>query len=320
MLTRVTLDRNSDTPLFRQLSVAIEMRIIDGELADGTSLPSVRRLATQFEVAPITVVQAYKELQSRGLVKSIPKRGYFVTIAPDPATPAHDLTRVTELIDAAFAAAQETGIEPLEFLRIAGERIRADGQRVHQVAVVGYRAASLEERVAVVRESLSDLHVGVRGVAFDDLEPASRQEREALTASCGLFLVSVGEVEYAASLLGHPASRIVPMTRVLREDVVDFILAQPETARIGIIAESPDYAQRILSELSRIREFPRAPLVSVVTDTTQVGLVLEESDAVLVGSLAAMRLGDAIPPSTPWIRFVFLPDQQTLARLRARLT
>jgi GntR family transcriptional regulator len=72
------LDARSPIPLYAQIATRIRVAIAAGELEPGAALPSVRQLATQLRVNPATVVQAYRELESSGLVATRHGAGTFV--------------------------------------------------------------------------------------------------------------------------------------------------------------------------------------------------------------------------------------------------
>ena len=72
------LDARSPIPLYAQIATRIRVAIAAGELEPGAVLPSVRQLATQLRVNPATVVQAYRELESSGLVATRHGAGTFV--------------------------------------------------------------------------------------------------------------------------------------------------------------------------------------------------------------------------------------------------
>jgi DNA-binding transcriptional MocR family regulator len=64
------------------LVAAIEGAVAAGELAPGTALPSVRRLATEAGLSPVTVASAIGELRRRGVVVTEPRRGTRVCDGP----------------------------------------------------------------------------------------------------------------------------------------------------------------------------------------------------------------------------------------------
>lgn len=65
-------------PIYVQIRDLIAAAIIDGDYTVGDSLPSVRMLAADQQVNPLTVSKAYQELQSAGLVSARRGLGLFV--------------------------------------------------------------------------------------------------------------------------------------------------------------------------------------------------------------------------------------------------
>lgn len=76
----ININRQSQTPIYKQIVCAIKKMIISNELVTGYKLPSERTLAEELSVHRNTIVKAYAELVSEGLVESSRKRprGYFV--------------------------------------------------------------------------------------------------------------------------------------------------------------------------------------------------------------------------------------------------
>lgn len=88
-MLKITVRRESDTPLYRQITDAVADLIRRGALPPGTRLPPVRELAAELGLTRLTVHSAYAELQARGLIESHVGRGTFVT-ARLPATHRHE--------------------------------------------------------------------------------------------------------------------------------------------------------------------------------------------------------------------------------------
>lgn len=65
-----------DRPIYRQIRDVIVQRVLT--LGDGALLPSVRALATEAGVNPLTVAKAYQDLQASGLVRARKGVGLFV--------------------------------------------------------------------------------------------------------------------------------------------------------------------------------------------------------------------------------------------------
>jgi len=70
-------------PVYRHIAQAIERNITTGALALDFRLPAERELADALKVSRTTVVSAYRDLETRGLVRGYVGRGTFVSAAPD---------------------------------------------------------------------------------------------------------------------------------------------------------------------------------------------------------------------------------------------
>jgi GntR family transcriptional regulator len=69
---------NEDQPIYRQLRDRVVAMILEGVLADGDALPSVRNVAAEYRLNPLTVLKGYQELVDEGLVEKKRGRGMFV--------------------------------------------------------------------------------------------------------------------------------------------------------------------------------------------------------------------------------------------------
>ena len=70
---------DEDLPIYRQLRDRVVAMILDGVLEDGDVLPSVRNVAAEYRLNPLTVLKGYQELVDGGLVEKKRGRGMFVT-------------------------------------------------------------------------------------------------------------------------------------------------------------------------------------------------------------------------------------------------
>ena len=70
---------NEDLPIYRQLRDRVVAMILEDVLGDGDALPSVRNVAAEYRLNPLTVLKGYQELVDEGLVEKKRGRGMFVT-------------------------------------------------------------------------------------------------------------------------------------------------------------------------------------------------------------------------------------------------
>ena len=69
---------NKSQPIYRQIRDRVVAMILDGVLAEGDPLPSVRNVAAEYRVNPLTVLKGYQQLVEEGLVESKRGRGMFI--------------------------------------------------------------------------------------------------------------------------------------------------------------------------------------------------------------------------------------------------
>ena len=71
---------NDSQPIYRQLRDRVVAMILDGVLKEGDPLPSVRNVAAEYRLNPLTVLKAYQELADEELVETRRGRGMFINV------------------------------------------------------------------------------------------------------------------------------------------------------------------------------------------------------------------------------------------------
>jgi GntR family transcriptional regulator len=69
---------NDNQPIYRQLRDRVVEMILDGVLKEGDPLPSVRNVAAEYRVNPLTVLKGYQELVDEQLVEKRRRLGMYV--------------------------------------------------------------------------------------------------------------------------------------------------------------------------------------------------------------------------------------------------
>ncbi|MCL6710695.1 GntR family transcriptional regulator [Pseudoxanthomonas sp. z9] len=75
----VNIQWSDGAPIYRQLKDRVIAMMLDGVLKPGDALPSVRQVAAEYQLNPITVSRAYQELADEALVEKRRGLGMFVT-------------------------------------------------------------------------------------------------------------------------------------------------------------------------------------------------------------------------------------------------
>ena len=109
---------NDNQPIYRQLRDRVVAMILDGVLKEGDPLPSVRNVAAEYRVNPLTVLKGYQELVDEGLVETRRGRGMFINAgARDLLLQGERKKFLAEEWPRLYAAIQRLGLKPEELLQ-----------------------------------------------------------------------------------------------------------------------------------------------------------------------------------------------------------
>jgi GntR family transcriptional regulator len=111
---------NDSQPIYRQLRDRVVAMILDGVLAEGDPLPSVRTVAAEYRVNPLTVLKGYQQLVDEGLVESRRGRGMFINVGARELLLQGERQRfLAEEWPRVWATIQRLGLTPQELLNAA---------------------------------------------------------------------------------------------------------------------------------------------------------------------------------------------------------
>lgn len=74
----IIISNASDNPIYEQIASQIKGMILNGTLAEGQALPSMRLLAKDLRISVITTKRAYEELERDGFIETVAGKGCFV--------------------------------------------------------------------------------------------------------------------------------------------------------------------------------------------------------------------------------------------------
>ncbi|HJT45772.1 MAG TPA: GntR family transcriptional regulator [Chthoniobacterales bacterium] len=129
----MTREWNDSQPIYRQVRDRVVHMILDGVLKEGESLPSVRNVASEYRINPLTVLKAYQELADEELVEKRRGLGMFVKAG------AHDLLLkgerqkfLNEQWPRVHATIERLGLSPKELLDAAARHSAKAGPTLAQ--------------------------------------------------------------------------------------------------------------------------------------------------------------------------------------------
>jgi GntR family transcriptional regulator len=117
------IDFKSGKPVYLQLADQIRYAAASGSLRPGDLLPSIRPLAEELRVNRNTIAKAYAELESQGVIETLPGKGCFLKENNSPFTRQVKNKLLLTEIDEAVVMAHHLQVDRERFLALVRERL-----------------------------------------------------------------------------------------------------------------------------------------------------------------------------------------------------
>ena len=127
------INYKSGKPVYLQVVDQIKAAAAAGTVQVGEPLPSIRPLAEELRVNRNTIAKAYTELESQGIIETIPGKGCFLKPNHSPLKKEVRRKLLIEEIDQAVVQAHHLQVPPGEFLQLVRDRLETfdEKKRVH---------------------------------------------------------------------------------------------------------------------------------------------------------------------------------------------
>ena len=311
---KLSIDRDLPVPLGVQLRGLIEYGIIGGELVPGARLPSVRELADELGVAPMTVSQVYRELQDGGLIEARAGLGTFVTENGGPAAgPDPRLTAMQQRLDGVIDDALALGLGAGELATMVTARFsrRNEARARRQVVIVGLFADATRGYARAIANRLGDLATVVP-TTVDALDRASGR---APCEDADLVVTFANQRRAVAARL--PVARIATISFIPSEETRRELAGIDPLARLGVVSLVPAFLPMMKRVVHRFAPHVRTARAAVV-DSEALDEVLAWSDVVVIAT-GAEGVARRLRPDQRALAYRHIPDPGDVDRLATAL-
>lgn len=117
------VDFKTGKPVYLQLVDQIRYAAASGALRAGEPLPSIRPLAEELRVNRNTVAKAYAELESQGVIETVPGKGCFLKDGNSPFTKKVRDQLLIKEVDEAVVSAHHLQVDRADFIALVKERL-----------------------------------------------------------------------------------------------------------------------------------------------------------------------------------------------------
>lgn len=118
---KILISNQSELPIYAQIREQIKEQILNGQIAEGTVLPSIRSLAREVGVSVITTTRAYNELEAEGFIASMQGKGSVVLSKENKVLREQYLIRIEEGLATAAETGKRIGMELEELKQLLSD-------------------------------------------------------------------------------------------------------------------------------------------------------------------------------------------------------
>ncbi|SFU18529.1 transcriptional regulator, GntR family [Mesorhizobium sp. YR577] len=302
-----SIDKSLPVPVGTQLHGLLSYTLAFGDMPYGTKLQSVRQLAAELGIAPMTVSLVYQQLRDAGLIEMRQGLGAFTT--RDPRMQSDDKLPINALrsdIEAIIAKAEALGVSPMALVSMINARaqLRRPGAALSIVFVCIFEGPG-RDYVEQIRPKLGAGDT-VQLVTLDSLSNPGPEREACIKADLVLtFLHREAEVRSLVGAANILSLRFIPSQRTRQN-----LAGLDPRARVAAVTHFQEY---IAIMRPSVREF--APHVSDIRVTWSSAPDLREiiagCDTVIYAS-GADHVADLVPTNVSCFEYRHAPDPGAL--------
>ena len=115
---KIIISNQSELPIYAQIREHLKEQILNGQIPEGSTLPSIRQLAKEVGVSVITTTRAYSDLEAEGFIATMQGRGSVVLSKDNNLLKEQYLLRIEEGLMTAIETARVMGLPDQELAEI----------------------------------------------------------------------------------------------------------------------------------------------------------------------------------------------------------
>ncbi|GAB7046356.1 GntR family transcriptional regulator [Catenuloplanes indicus] len=263
----MSVSRQSDVPVYRQIVSQVTLMIEMGLLGDGDRLPGSRLLASNLGINRNTVAHAYGELRELGLIEPRGRNGMVVVGGGRARTTSETRNRAREILSAAARECLGLGLTAAEIRDLIAGLAAWEADKTLAVSFVECN----DERARYFATELGrQLGVAVKPLVLGAFDAAGERP--------DLVLTTFFHLSEARTLLRRPETEVVAIVAAPHIQTLVQIAQVPKDRTVGLLYSTEDQAVSIRDSLTQAG----VSNIEVLTGTTDEDL--RDVDLVVVPS------------------------------------
>jgi DNA-binding transcriptional regulator YhcF (GntR family) len=297
-----TIDKTLPVPVGTQLYGLLSYALSFGGIAHGSKLQSVRQLAAELGIAPMTVAQVYQRLRDAGLIEMKQGLGAFAISDPQKGSASQPASALRADIEVLIGKAEKLGVSTITLTSMINAQalLRRPKAGLRIVFIAIFEGPG-RDYVAQIKPVLAPTDQ-VQLLTLDTLTVSEDARRIATEADIVLTFLH-REAEVLALI---PEARVLGLRFIPSEATRKALAGLDPRTRVGAITYFKEY---IAIMRPSVREF--APHVSDVRVTwssaEDVGDLIAQCNAIIFAS-GADHIAELVPPGVPCFEYRHAPD------------
>lgn len=312
VIREMELDRKNGIPYYIQLKDQIRKQIIQGAWLTGIKLPTERELAEELGVSRNTVSQAYKELESEGVLLSTQGRGTFVADSSLTVQQESRKEKILRIIDVSMEEVVSLGFTIDDFVSFVHVRGMEKKEFLSKVKV-----AFVECNPEQLAEAHWNLGPGVTLIPILLSELKEWRGRERIKGM-HIVVTSSGHLQEVKKMLMGMELPILGISFQPKLETIVRVAKLLTGREVVLTCESDLFAEKVKAALAGAGLYPLLD-IRIQPDEEELKAVLPGCGAVITAPSQRMKVERFLPDHMELIEFRFEPDAGSLNLLRSTL-
>lgn len=317
----IVIDRSLPLTITEQIKGKITYDVMCGNLMPGTPLPSVRELAGDLNVAPMTITRVYRELASDGLVDTKQGVGTFVAdVTGVDREKAIQYDKNLQQLAATFLQqAMALGYDAQVACRAVRIQLQCQDAELSgpRLVLVGNFERATGAYAREVEAILHDINVRVESVVMSHLL-VNLEEILPKLRDASLVIAVPSRLHEVREILQPYSIDVVAVGFRVSNEVRRKVGAIPPNWKVGVIATYPEFLYSLLDGVMSFGLLETRPLSAYLEQEEMIKDLVQRVDLVIYAS-GSERILKWLPKGVHTLEFRHVPDPDSVNRLRPLL-